>query len=44
VLEVPEDRLEQVRARETDTMESAVALDVSLKVESGDGGNWEEAH
>jgi DNA polymerase-1 len=44
VLEVPEERLEQVRARVTETMENAVPLDVSLKVESGDGGNWEEAH
>ena len=44
VLEVPEDRLEGVRERVVYEMQNAVALKVDLKVDSGDGANWQEAH
>ncbi len=44
VLEVPEDRLETVREQVVFEMENAVALKVDLRVDSGDGNNWEEAH
>jgi DNA polymerase-1 len=44
VLEVPEDRLEAVREQVIFEMENAVSLKVALKVESGDGQNWDEAH
>jgi len=44
VFEVPEEQLERLRERVSEEMENAFGLDVQLKVESGDGSNWEEAH
>ncbi len=44
VLEVPEARLEEVRSTVVSVMEAALPLSVALKVESGDGLNWQEAH
>jgi len=44
VFEVPEERLEEVRDRVTDFMTGAASLDVPLKVETGVGANWDEAH
>jgi DNA polymerase-1 len=44
VFEVPENELEAVRAKVTELMTHAVALDVPLVVDSGVGGNWDEAH
>jgi len=44
VLEVAEDRLEEIRDRVVEFMTGAASLDVPLKVESGAGPNWDEAH
>ncbi len=44
VLEVPEERLEEVRDRVTGFMTGAATLDVPLKVDTGAGPNWDEAH
>ncbi len=44
VLEVDEDRLEDIRALVVSEMESAVSLDVPLKVETGAGRSWAQAH
>ncbi|MBT8445362.1 MAG: DNA polymerase I, partial [Gammaproteobacteria bacterium] len=44
VLEVPEQRLEEVRDSVIRLMSSAAALDVPLKVDAGSGSNWDEAH
>ena len=44
VLEVAEDRLEEVRDRVAGFMTGAASLDVPLKVETGAGPNWDEAH
>jgi DNA polymerase-1 len=42
LLEVPDDELEQVRELVIDTMSSAYALDVPLRVDTGTGSNWLE--
>jgi len=44
VLEVAEDRLEAVRDRVVAFMTQAASLDVPLKVETGAGPNWDDAH
>jgi DNA polymerase-1 len=44
VLEVPEDRADALRARVVSAMTSAYPLIVPLKVDTGVGRNWEEAH
>ena len=44
VLEVREDRVSEVRDRVHQLMEQAAELSVALKVESGTGANWDEAH
>ncbi|HEX7374318.1 MAG TPA: DNA polymerase, partial [Steroidobacteraceae bacterium] len=44
VLEVPADAVEQVRAGLEERMSGAAALRVPLKVETGTGANWDEAH
>ena len=44
VLEVPEAELEPTRDLVRECMESAVELDVPLKVDFGHGANWLEAH
>lgn len=43
VFEVPEEELELMRALVPEVMESALALDVPLKVDVNDGVNWYEA-
>ncbi|HIJ83777.1 MAG: DNA polymerase I [Magnetococcales bacterium] len=44
VLETPEGELEQVKGVVRESMESAIALSVPLKVDIGAGSNWDEAH
>ena len=44
VFEVPEEELEQVRELVRVEMETAVPLDLPLKVDIGTGENWAEAH
>jgi DNA polymerase-1 len=44
VLEVTMDAIEQVRARLVEFMTSAAELDVPLKVDTGVGANWDDAH
>ncbi len=44
VFEVPENELDQVRELIRTEMETAVTLDVPLKVDIGVGKNWAEAH
>lgn len=44
IFEIHESELEEVPAKIVELMESAVELDVPLKVESGIAGNWLEAH
>jgi len=44
VFEVEQDRLDEVRERVTAFMTDAAELDVPLKVDSGAGANWDEAH
>ncbi|MDX2479679.1 MAG: DNA polymerase I [Desulfuromusa sp.] len=44
VFEVPEEELEHVRELIRVEMETAVSLDVPLKVDIGTGRNWAEAH
>ena len=44
VLEVTTDAIEQVRARLVEFMTSAAELDVPLKVDTGVGANWGDAH
>jgi len=44
VVEVPEREVDQVRATIIRIMESAAQLAVPLRVDSGVGGNWDEAH
>ena len=44
VFEVPEEELEQVRELIRIEMETAVLLDLPLKVDIGTGKNWAEAH
>jgi len=42
VFEVPEDRLEALRAFAVETMEGAMSLKVPLRVDTGSGRNWYE--
>ena len=44
VVEVPEGEIDEVAAAVKRIMESAAELRVPLKVDSGVGGNWDEAH
>jgi DNA polymerase-1 len=44
VLEVAEDKLDEIRAKVCELMESAAELVVPLLVEAGVGDNWEAAH
>ena len=44
VLEVHRDSLENVTARVAELMSAAAQLDVPLKVDTGHGANWDEAH
>lgn len=44
LLEVPESELDRVKKVVRDAMETAVRLDVPLKVDMGVGRNWLEAH
>lgn len=44
ILEVPEDRVEEVRQALTDKMSGAAELRIPLLVEAGVGQNWGEAH
>lgn len=44
VFEIHESELDEVPAKITELMESAVELDVPLKVDTGMGENWLEAH
>ncbi len=44
VFDVPHDKVETIRAIITHEMENAVKLQVQLKVETGTGKNWLEAH
>ena len=44
LFEVPERELEDMKGLVREAMESAVELDVPLKVDMGVGGNWYEAH
>nr|WP_281885809.1 DNA polymerase I [Paenibacillus sp. YYML68] len=43
VFEVPEEELDQMKAMIIEVMESALALDVPLKVDADSGANWYEA-
>ncbi|MGK0443138.1 MAG: DNA polymerase-1 [Bermanella sp.] len=44
IFEVPEDKLEECKAKIKTIMESAAELDVPLLVDVGYGANWDEAH
>jgi len=44
VFEVPEDEVEAMRALVKEEMETALKLDVPIKVDVGIGANWLEAH
>ncbi|NIP44867.1 MAG: DNA polymerase I [Gammaproteobacteria bacterium] len=44
VLEVVEDAVDDVQAKVKELMESAAELSVPLKVDTGSGKNWDEAH
>jgi DNA polymerase-1 len=44
VFEVPSRELERVRSMVSECMESAVELDVPVRVDMGTGANWLEAH
>jgi len=44
VLEVERERIEEVRAAVVGFMTRAAELDVPLKVDTGSGANWDEAH
>ena len=44
VLEVPDDALAEVTAEVSRVMSTAAQLDVPLKVDTGSGANWDEAH
>ncbi len=44
VFEVREEKLEELTALVKDLMENAVKLDIPLKVDTGVGENWDEAH
>jgi DNA polymerase-1 len=42
--EVPEDRVDEAKARVREAMEGVYALEVPLRVEVGVGASWAEAH
>jgi len=44
VLEVPQNELEEVRAKVRELMQSVARLDVPLLVDVGVGDNWDQAH
>jgi DNA polymerase-1 len=44
VLEVPDDEVDEVRARVPELMSSVAELQVPLLAEVGVGTNWDEAH
>ncbi len=44
IFEVPEDQLDECKAKIKAIMESAAELDVPLVVDVGSGSNWDEAH
>lgn len=44
IFEVPQDRLDECKAKIKQIMESAAELDVPLVVDVGTGSNWDEAH
>ena len=44
IFEVPEDKLEESKAKIKQIMEAAAKLDVPLVVDVGQGSNWDEAH
>ncbi|UCH09625.1 MAG: hypothetical protein JSU61_10415, partial [Fidelibacterota bacterium] len=44
LFEAPEDEVDRLRDMVTSEMESAMELDVPLKVDSGVGRSWYEAH
>lgn len=44
VFEIKEDKLEELTALVKKEMEKAVKLDIPLKVDTGVGDNWDEAH
>ena len=44
VFEVPEDRVGKITERVVDLMSGAADLSVTLKVDTGTGANWDEAH
>jgi DNA polymerase-1 len=44
VFEVPEDRVGKITERVVDLMSGAADLSVTLKVDTGTGTNWDEAH
>ena len=44
VLEVPNDELEQVKAKVRELMQNVAKLDVALVVDVGAGDNWDQAH
>ena len=44
IFEVPEDKLEECKAKIKQIMEAAADLDVPLVVDVGEGSNWDEAH
>ena len=44
VLEVPQNELEEVKAKVRELMQSVARLDVPLLVDVGVGDNWDQAH
>ena len=44
VFEVPEDEVDAFKENITDLMENVAQLDVPLKIDSGVGNNWGQAH
>jgi DNA polymerase-1 len=44
VIEAPEAEIEAIRVAVVAIMEGAAALSVPLRVDSGVGSNWDEAH
>jgi len=44
VFEVRKEKIDELTVLVKDLMESAVKLDVPLKVDTGIGNNWDEAH
>jgi DNA polymerase-1 len=44
VLEVPQSAADEITTKVVNLMESAAELGVALKVDTGIGANWDEAH